>query len=76
MDKWRQDKFYLDKCCHDSLNQFKMVPGIYFYRLVKNRVSDSLDILDMDKCCHDKCCLDKCLRDSSIQEGPRNLPFC
>ena len=30
MDKCRQEKCCLDKCQHDSWNQFKMVPGIYF----------------------------------------------
>ena len=25
----------------------------------QNRVSNSLDIADMDKCCQDKCCMDK-----------------
>ena len=30
----------------------------------KNRISNSRDIPDMDKCPHDKCCLDKCPRDS------------
>ena len=30
----------------------------------QNRVSNSWDIPDMDKCRHDKCCLDKCHCDS------------
>ena len=30
MDKCHKDKFCLDKCRHDSWNQFKIVPGIFF----------------------------------------------
>ena len=37
----------------------------------QNRVSNSWDIPDMDKCRLDKCRLDKCHRDS--YDGPRNL---
>ena len=61
-----------------QLATVKNVPRNLHLQFGQNRVSNSLDILDMDKCCHDKCCLDKCLRDSSVQDGPRNLPlkFC
>ena len=37
MDKCHHDKYCLDKCRHDSWNQFKIVPGIYFQSLVKIR---------------------------------------
>ena len=53
----------LDKSYGDSWHLLKMVPGTYFWSLVKFRWLTA----DMDKCCQDKYYLDKCRHDRSLQ---------
>ena len=47
-------------CCLDQCHYVNLGPRNLPLNFCQNRVSNSWDIPDMNKCCQDKCCLDKC----------------
>ena len=79
MDKCRQSKCCLDKCRHDNWNKFKMVPGIYFWSLVKIwSVTAEIFLTWTNVPMTNVAWTNVPVTFKSVQDGPRNLTlkFC